>query len=74
MTIRIRLRPNGPYVIESDDVVVVDWNGVEYVSEKKPVAKKPLALCRCGASASKPFCDGSHKRVGFKPDGEPDQT
>ena len=68
MTMRIRLRPNGPYVIESDDVTVVDWNGVEYVGEKKPVA-----LCRCGASASKPFCDGSHKRIGFKPDGEPHQ-
>ena len=74
MTIRIRLRPNGPYVVESDDVVVVDWNGVEYVSETKPVAKKPLALCRCGASASKPFCDGSHKRVGFKPDGDGEHT
>ena len=65
MPIRIRLRRNGPYVIESDDAIVVDWNGVECVSEKQPVA-----LCRCGASASKPFCDGSHKRVGFKPDGD----
>ena len=69
MTIRIRLRRNGPYVIESEDVIVVDWNGVECMSEKTPVA-----LCRCGESATKPFCDGSHKRVGFKPDGEPDQT
>ena len=69
MTIRIRLRRNGPCVIESDDVIVVDWNGVECVSEKKPVA-----LCRCGASASKPFCDGSHKRIGFKPDGDPEHV
>jgi CDGSH-type Zn-finger protein len=69
MTIRIRLRRNGPYVIESDDVSVVDWNGVECASEKQPVA-----LCRCGASASKPFCDGSHKRVGFKPDGDHEHT
>ena len=77
MTIRIRLRRNGPYVIESDDVTVVDWNGVECVVESQPVAEKPaarklVALCRCGASASKPFCDGSHKRVGFKPDGDPE--
>ena len=68
MAIRIRLRRNGPYVIESDDVTIVDWDGVECVS-----ARSPVALCRCGASATKPFCDGSHKRVGFKPDGEPDQ-
>jgi CDGSH-type Zn-finger protein len=69
MTIRIRLRRNGPYVIECDDVSVVDWNGAECATEKKPVA-----LCRCGASASKPFCDGSHKRVAFKPDGDPEHT
>ena len=68
MTIRIRLRRNGPYVIESDEVTVVDWDGVEYVSGRQPVA-----LCRCGASATKPFCDGAHKRVGFKPDGDPEQ-
>jgi len=69
MTIRIRLRRNGPYVIESDGVTVVDWDGVERESGRQPVA-----LCRCGASATKPFCDGSHKRVGFKPDGDPDTT
>ncbi|MCO4812798.1 MAG: CDGSH iron-sulfur domain-containing protein, partial [Gammaproteobacteria bacterium] len=27
-----------------------------------------VALCRCGASANKPFCDGAHKQVGFKSD------
>jgi CDGSH-type Zn-finger protein len=58
---RIRLRLNGPCVIEGDEVQVVDWNGVPYVIERFPIA-----LCRCGASARKPFCDGSHARVGFK--------
>ena len=60
---RIRLRRNGPYVIESDDVVVVDWNGAEYTC-----ARLPVALCRCGASATKPFCDGTHARIGFVAD------
>jgi CDGSH-type Zn-finger protein len=54
----IRLRPNGPYVIDSGDVRIVDWNGVEY-----PVDRRPVALCRCGASSRKPFCDGSHRRL-----------
>jgi CDGSH-type Zn-finger protein len=57
----IRLRRNGPYVIDGDDVRVIDWNGAEY-----RVERKPIALCRCGASTTKPFCDGSHSRVGFQ--------
>lgn len=56
----IRVRRNGPYVVESDDVRVIDWNGAEYVC-----ARKPVALCRCGASSTKPFCDGTHRQVGF---------
>lgn len=58
--IRIRLRQNGPYVIHGKDVEVVDWNGVPYA-----VDRRPIALCRCGASSRKPFCDGSHARAGF---------
>jgi CDGSH-type Zn-finger protein len=58
--VTIRLRRNGPYVIESDDVRVIDWNGQEY-----PVDRRPIALCRCGASTRKPFCDGTHSKIGF---------
>ena len=61
MATTIRLRQNGPYVIDSDDVNVIDWNGVEY-----PVDRRPIALCRCGASTKKPFCDGTHSRIGFQ--------
>ena len=59
--IRIRLRRNGPYVIETEDVEIVDWNGVPYV-----IGRRPVALCRCGASATKPFCDGTHSKIGFE--------
>jgi CDGSH-type Zn-finger protein len=58
--IAIRLRRNGPYVIESDEVTVVDWEGVEY-----QVDRRPFALCRCGASSTKPFCDGTHRTIEF---------
>jgi CDGSH-type Zn-finger protein len=59
--VTIRLRKNGPYLIESDDVRVIDWNGQEY-----RVERRPMALCRCGASTKKPFCDGTHSRIGFQ--------
>jgi CDGSH-type Zn-finger protein len=57
-TIKVRL--NGPYLVEGDDVAVVDWNGDAY-----QLANRPFALCRCGGSGNKPFCDGTHKRIGF---------
>ena len=58
-TITVRL--NGPYKVEGDDVKVVDWNGNEY-----PIVKRPFALCRCGGSTTKPFCDGTHSKIGFQ--------
>lgn len=56
----MRLRENGPIVVDGDDVVVVDWNGQPY-----PIDKRPIALCRCGESGRKPFCDGTHRSCGF---------
>jgi CDGSH-type Zn-finger protein len=56
----IKVRPNGPLLIEGDDVMVVDANGNEF-----PIAKRPFALCRCGASSNKPFCDATHRQIGF---------
>lgn len=58
----IRCRPNGPLVIEGP-VIVVDAQGNPFpLSGDKP----NVALCRCGHSAQKPFCDGSHNRCGFQ--------
>jgi CDGSH-type Zn-finger protein len=61
--VTITVRQNGSLKVEGDDVRLVDWNGVEYA-----VPKKPFALCRCGASKEKPFCDSTHKTCGFKAD------
>jgi CDGSH-type Zn-finger protein len=58
----INVRPNGPYVVEGENVTVLDWNGQEY----RPVNRVRFALCRCGGSTTKPFCDGTHSRIGFR--------
>ena len=61
MATTIQVRKNGPYRVEGDDVRVVDWEGKEYTFERLPIA-----LCRCGASTNKPFCDGTHSKIGFQ--------
>jgi CDGSH-type Zn-finger protein len=62
--VTIRCRRNGPLVVEGP-VRVVDAEGRPLPLDP---AKSNVALCRCGHSARKPFCDGSHNRVGFAAD------
>ncbi len=57
----IRCRENGPLVIQGA-IKIVDHLGNEFTL---PVGKETIALCRCGHSKNKPFCDGSHKTCGF---------
>ena len=57
----IKVRKNGPYLIQGDAVTLVDWNGAPY-----QIPTRPFVLCRCGASSTKPFCDGTHSRIGFQ--------
>ena len=58
----ITVRKNGSLLV-TGDVQLIDHEG-------KPIARindKPnIALCRCGHSARKPFCDGAHKTCGFQ--------
>jgi uncharacterized Fe-S cluster protein YjdI len=54
-------RPNGPLFVRGHVRIVGDDGAV--IREDTRVA-----LCRCGASANKPFCDGSHRRIGFTTD------
>jgi CDGSH-type Zn-finger protein len=58
----IRCRENGPLVIQGP-AKVIDHHGDEFVP---PAGKDAIALCRCGHSANKPFCDGSHRTCGFR--------
>ena len=58
----IKARENGPYKV-TGPVTVVDVDGNEYDLSGKGEA---VALCRCGGSKTKPFCDGTHSRIGFQ--------
>jgi CDGSH-type Zn-finger protein len=58
----IRCRENGPLVIQGA-IKIVDHQGGEFAL---PVGKDTIALCRCGQSKNKPFCDGSHRTCGFQ--------
>ena len=57
------MRANGPYKVVGP-VTIVDAEGREFELPEGTA----VALCRCGHSQTKPFCDASHKRVGFVAD------
>jgi CDGSH-type Zn-finger protein len=58
--VTIRVLKNGPYEVKGQPTII-DYEGATYVS-----ADEAVYLCRCGQSANKPFCDGTHKKAGFK--------
>jgi 3-phenylpropionate/trans-cinnamate dioxygenase ferredoxin subunit len=64
MAINVLVKPNGPYVVSGDlsQIEIKDVNGNKYDISGKPA----VALCRCGASVNKPFCDGTHSKIGFQ--------
>lgn len=53
---------NGPYIVRGP-VRLMDADGSAY----DVGGRKTVALCRCGGSATKLFCDGAHTRIGFEP-------
>lgn len=59
---RIKVRENGPLLCTGDVQVVNDEGELLYQGDD-------VALCRCGASGNKPFCDGSHREVEFMEEG-----
>jgi len=58
----IRARHNGPYKIQGR-VKVIDADDNEYDLTERG---NTIALCRCGGSTTKPFCDGTHSQIGFE--------
>lgn len=57
--VKIQVTKNGPYIVHGA-IELRDAEGKLYTP------KQPCALCRCGASTTKPFCDGTHSKVGFQ--------
>ena len=60
--VEITARHNGPYKI-TGPVRIIDAEGNEY--DLSELGSK-IALCRCGGSTTKPFCDGTHAQIGFE--------
>ncbi len=60
MTVVIKVRDDGPYKV-TGPVTLIDAEGQEIAVP----AGESVVLCRCGASAAKPFCDRSHRQAGF---------
>jgi CDGSH-type Zn-finger protein len=57
--------PNGPFLVRGK-VTFTTPDGGEISADRRTVA-----LCRCGKSVRKPFCDGTHKIIGFRTEPEP---
>jgi CDGSH-type Zn-finger protein len=69
---KIQITKNGPYVVTGGLPLSEQWiatnaagESLEYREGKKFSAQAQYALCRCGQSANKPFCDGTHAKIKF---------
>ena len=62
--LKIKVRKNGPYLVDVSQcpVELTDAYGNKY----DLTGKQNIALCRCGGSVNKPFCDGTHSKMGFQ--------
>ena len=59
--VEIKVRHCGPYKV-TGPIRLIDADGNEF---ELPDDGKPIVLCRCGASKTKPFCDSTHSEIGF---------
>lgn len=60
--VTVTCKESGPYLV-TGPIQLLDADGNVY-----GVDREVIALCRCGQSANKPFCDGTHNAVGFTAD------
>src|SRR5579863_2133819 len=68
--VKITVRKNGPFRVEaaagSFDLLDADGNAYDLSMKTDPTGKMAFSLCRCGGSVNKPFCDGTHSKIGFQ--------
>ena len=64
MAINVMTKKNGPYIVTGhlSELNLTDADGNKFDIS----GKQTVALCRCGASINKPFCDGQHSKIGFQ--------
>jgi len=58
--VRIKVRIDGPYLVQGP-VILEDADGNQF-----ELPAEAFVLCRCGASKNKPFCDMTHREIGFQ--------
>lgn len=57
--IKVEVSPKGPYLINTECVII-------HADGREEIKNGVVALCRCGASGNKPYCDGSHNAINFE--------
>lgn len=57
--VKIEVTANGPYLVKTECLIV-------HANGKEETKTGTVALCRCGASGNKPYCDGQHRKIGFE--------
>ncbi len=69
---KIKITKDGPYIVSGGLPIDKQIIGIgkenepeKWIKGKKVPSSEPCALCRCGESMNKPFCDGTHIEVGF---------
>ncbi len=67
MITTITPKANGPLIVDGPvRIVTPDGRELAVPPRKDGTPAQVVKLCRCGHSATKPFCDGTHKRIGFQ--------
>ena len=56
---KVEVTPNGPYLIKTECLII-------HSDGREETKTGTVALCRCGASGNKPYCDGGHRKIGFE--------
>jgi len=57
--VSVKIMVDGPIIVKGNFTLL-------YSGNKKDVKESVISLCRCGASTHLPFCDGSHRKIGFE--------